>query len=598
MFVWDRGVLNEEQETAIAEPGNVFLVACPGSGKTRTLTYKIASELSKLISTKQWVVAITYTHTAADEIHERIENLGVDTSQLWIGTIHSFCLEWVLKPYAIYHVGLRDGFRVINSHDSERILTQLCRAYRGANITHWHCGHYFTSAGITFACPPNLRPHVQRILEQYHSVLRANRQIDFELILAFAYELIVDVPSIGKLLGSLITYVLVDEYQDTKQIQYAILAAILKAGQRHVRAFIVGDPNQCIFGSLGGHAIEAATFAQMADIEFSEFALVLNYRSSNRIIGYFGNYNVHATRIASAAVHRDYPSLISLNDVVDSGALDGELVRLIRYNIETLGVSPKEICVVAPWWIHLASMTRRLVAALPEYEFDGPGLVPFARDHDNFWYKLSKIVLTLASPQMFVRRLRWAADVIDALSSAGIDVSKLTRKALLRECNSIELVEPDGLCYLHAFFDTLFARLGIDFWAVPVLREHHEAFFESSQVRVERLQREGSPYIRDIATFRRVFENRSGITVSTIHGVKGEEYDVVIGYALLEGILPHFNDENPADSAKKLLYVLASRARKNLHLIAERGRPRGGDRGEHQTTEVLKACNFAYDDVP
>ena len=126
MFVWNKGDLNDEQEVAIREDGSVFLVACPGSGKTRTLTYKIASQLSKLQSDKQRVVAITYTHRAADEIHERIENLGVDTSQLWIGTIHSFCLEWILKPYAVYHDALKYGFRVINSHDTERILTELC----------------------------------------------------------------------------------------------------------------------------------------------------------------------------------------------------------------------------------------------------------------------------------------------------------------------------------------------------------------------------------------------------------------------------------------------------------------------------------------
>src|SRR3981189_2925305 len=121
MFIWAEGDLNADQEAAIREPGSVFLIACPGSGKTQTLTYKIAEQLSKLESDKQRVIAITYTHRAADEIHERVEYLGVDTSKLWIGTIHSFCLEWILKPYAIYHDALKWGFRVINAHDSERI---------------------------------------------------------------------------------------------------------------------------------------------------------------------------------------------------------------------------------------------------------------------------------------------------------------------------------------------------------------------------------------------------------------------------------------------------------------------------------------------
>lgn len=66
MFIWNDGDLNSEQEAAIFETDSVFLTACPGSGKTRTLTYKIAFELSRLQSSKQFVVAITYTNRAAD----------------------------------------------------------------------------------------------------------------------------------------------------------------------------------------------------------------------------------------------------------------------------------------------------------------------------------------------------------------------------------------------------------------------------------------------------------------------------------------------------------------------------------------------------
>src|SRR6266481_1765995 len=267
MFVWNEGDLNPEQEAAIAAERSVFLVACPGSGKTRTLTYKIASELSNLESDKQWVVAITYTHRAADEIHGRVENLGVETSRLWIGTIHSSCLEWVLKPYAIYHDALKHGFRVINSHDPERLVTELCRPYHSPTISDWDCGHYYTSAGRTLTCHVNKQPYVRRILDQYRANLLENRQIDFELVLCCAYELIVQQPSISKLLGSLFSWVLVDEYQDTKEIQYAILASIMKAGQGKVRTFIVGDPNQAIYGSLGGYAITAGEFSAMAGID-------------------------------------------------------------------------------------------------------------------------------------------------------------------------------------------------------------------------------------------------------------------------------------------------------------------------------------------
>jgi len=73
MFIWEKGSLNDEQEVAILEKDSVLLIACPGSGKTRTLTYKIAYELSRLNSNKEFVIAITYTNNAADEIKERVE---------------------------------------------------------------------------------------------------------------------------------------------------------------------------------------------------------------------------------------------------------------------------------------------------------------------------------------------------------------------------------------------------------------------------------------------------------------------------------------------------------------------------------------------
>jgi hypothetical protein len=598
MFVWDKGDLNAAQEAAIEHPGSVFLVACPGSGKTRTLTYKIARLLSELQSEKKRVVAITYTHRAADEIYERIEQLGVDTGQLWIGTIHAFCLEWILKPYGIYHPALRHGFRVINAHDTERTHEDLCAQVQGVKLTSFDCGYYFRSNGYVLTCPKTAKhAAIATVLKSYWQTLHENRQLDFELILYYAYQLIQSHPSIAVLLGSIFSCVLVDEFQDTREIQYAILSAILKAGKGAATAFIVGDPNQAIYGSLGGYAITAAEFGQQCGLAFKEMELSDNYRSSSRVVGYFGSYNVFPSKIEAVGKEKDFASLISYDSDTHRDALETELVRLIRYNVEVAGIAPRDICIVAPWWVHLASMTRRLAAALPDYAFDGPGMVPFARDIDNFWYKLSRIILTEASPQLYIRRMRWAGEVIVGLSDAGIDVDGLELKSLLRACNAIAIDEADGLTFLRAFFDRVFIAIGIDWRANPSLREHHDAFFECSQRRIDRLVKEGSLAIAEVAMFRRVFAGRSGITISTIHGVKGAEYDAVIAYGLLEGMVPHFNDAEQVETAKKLLYVVCSRARKNLHLLSERGRSRGWS-GDYQPTEVLLGCSFDYDAMP
>jgi len=595
MTLWAPGSLNPEQEAAISAPGNIILIACPGSGKTRTLTYKVASEVEKITSQREYVCAITYTHRAADEIDARIVELGVDTEQLWIGTIHAFCLEWIIRPYGIYHPKLQSGFQVINSHETEQMISPLCSG-RSPRITNFDCGFHFTSTGLVLESRDARKwAGVNDILDDYFAQLEDSRMLDFEHILLYALELIQLRPEISKILSKVFTYIAVDEYQDTREIQYEIIATILRAGAGRVRTMIVGDPNQAIFSSLGGYAVDPTDYSSRTGLTLDTMELSKNYRSSTRIIDYFSHYKVAGSPIVPSSRQSLYASQITFDNALDRSDLESEIVRLIRHNVDDLGISPDEICVVAPWWVHLASLTRSLVAALPEFEFDGPGLMPFARDHDNFWYKLARIGLTEASPRMFVSRLRWARDILNELNAASVSTGEATPRSLLRLSNGIHLIETDGLAYLGEYFDEVFRLLNIDFTAVSTLVGQREAFFREAQTRVDRLVREGTPFATNIDVFRKVFRPRAGITVSTIHGVKGAEFDTMIAFALMDGMVPHFSDADQLDSAKRLLYVIGSRARKNLHLIAERGRPRGGSFPDYDTSIALRDLSFAYD---
>lgn len=597
MFSWTDRELNGEQDAAVRFEGSQFLVACPGSGKTRTLTYKIAYELSRLTSKRKFVVAITYTNRAADEIHERIEALGVDTTQLWIGTIHAFCLEWILKPYGIYEPALANGYGILDLHEREKLLEELCEPYKALRVTFWDCDYYFTRTGYSLGCSDTRKqPLIEKVLERYFQILSERRLIDFEMILKYADQLTEAKPTISQILSNLFAIILVDEYQDTKEIQYEILASILRAGGGETKLFMVGDPNQAIFGSLGGYAIELGELTAKSGIHIEARALSRNYRSSERIIEYFGKFNVHGTTIVAAGDVREFPSKVTYNQRIDKEELADEVARLIRHSVEDLGIHPDEICVVAPQWPYLTAMTRALVVRLPDYKFNGPGIVPFARDIENFWYKAARLALTEPSPQLYVRRLRWAGEVLAGLSDASVDVSAVSRKHLLRECNAVRIDESDGLAYLHAFFDALFERLDVPYQAFDGLLRAYKDFFEASQARIQRLSGDGVDGIGDLAFFKRAFQPRSGITVSTIHGVKGAEFDVVVGYALLEGMVPHFNDADGDASAQKLLYVVGSRARKHLHLFSEAGRPRGRS-DVYRPTRRLAACGFDYDAI-
>jgi DNA helicase-2/ATP-dependent DNA helicase PcrA len=573
MFIWEKGSINKEQEDAILEDNSVLLIACPGSGKTRTLTFKIAFELSRLKSDKEFVIAITYTNRASDEIKERVELLGVDTKQLWIGTIHSFCLEWILKPYHLYSERLKNGYKVINSFDSEKILTELCKPYKEEKISYYDCGILAKTDNIDLTCL-DTKKHISlnKILEEYFKILEKNRQIDFEQILFYAYEILKSKPIVANILSKLFPFILIDEYQDTKEIQYHIISKILSVNKGNSKTLIVGDPNQSIYESLGGYPMPKEELEKLFGFELTQLSLDKNYRSSSAIISYFDYYKTFDTPILSFGNERDYPSKITFNSVVSVDDLIEELARLILYNIETAGISPNEICIAAPQWAHIASVTRKLIIRLPDFSFDGPGMAPFSRDIDNFWFKVSRVALTESSPFMYVRRLRWSKEILNDLDSAGVDVSNVSSKEFLRICNSLEINEDNGLIFLKTFFDRICENLKIVIHNFPLLDDHFNSFFASSEDRIQKLIKEGNTNISDLEYFKKVFKQRDGITVSTIHGTKGEEYDTVIGFGLLDGYVPHFNDNNGLENSKKLLYVLASRARKNLHLISEKYR--------------------------
>jgi superfamily I DNA/RNA helicase len=105
--------LNDEQKIAVKQDGNVLLTACPGSGKTRVLIYKLSHELLHYEEkSKKRIIALTFTVRASEEIFRRLNAMGIKSDRIWSGTLHSFCLEWILKPYSSYLPELNNGYSI------------------------------------------------------------------------------------------------------------------------------------------------------------------------------------------------------------------------------------------------------------------------------------------------------------------------------------------------------------------------------------------------------------------------------------------------------------------------------------------------------
>jgi len=155
----------------------------------------------------------------------------------------------------------------------------------------------------------------------------------------------------------------------------------------------------------------------------------------------------------------------------------------------------------------------------------------------------------------------------------------------------------DGLEFLDAAFEDISKNLGLDLCPGSCLSESREAFFQKARARLDDA---GMNMPRDLQTFRKLFRHPSGVVISTCHGVKGEEYDTIIAFGLLRGYIPNWNviiNESPevaADSESKLLYVICSRAKRRLHLIAEAGRTTQRGAG-YETSPMLRSLEFRFD---
>ena len=162
--------------------------------------------------------------------------------------------------------------------------------------------------------------------------------------------------------------------------------------------------------------------------------------------------------------------------------------------------------------------------------------------------------------------------------------------------NSITSNESDGISYLKDVFQQLILKLEFNLETHSSLSEPWESFFEKAH---SRLNNPEYNIQSDIHSLKRMFKRPGGVVVTSCHSIKGEEYETVICYGILKGFIPNwksiYNDEIDEDiEARRLIYVIISRAKKNLYLISEFGRrTRSGN--PYETNFQIENISFDYD---
>ena len=281
--------LNDNQRAAVAAPrSNLLVLAGAGSGKTRVLVHRIAWLMSVENCSPYSIMAVTFTNKAAAEMRHRIEHLiGTSQGGMWIGTFHGLAHR-LLRAHHL-DAGLPQDFQILDSEDQLRLLKRLIKSMN-LDDKQWPARQGMCY--INGKKDEGLRPkHIEsygnpveqtwlRIYQAYQEACDRAGLVDFAELLLRAHELWLNKPHILNHYRERFSNVLVDEFQDTNNIQYAWIRML--AGDSG-RVIIVGDDDQSIYGWRGAQVENIQRFLQ--DFPGAEtIRLEQNYRSTNNIL--------------------------------------------------------------------------------------------------------------------------------------------------------------------------------------------------------------------------------------------------------------------------------------------------------------------------
>ncbi|HEY3236161.1 MAG TPA: UvrD-helicase domain-containing protein [Polyangiaceae bacterium] len=284
------GELNEPQARAVAHSsGPLLIFAGAGSGKTRTITYRIANLLATHRVPPYRILAVTFTNKAAGEMRARLQALaGADvTRDLWLGTFHSVCARLLRRYHE--HAGLSRHFVIYDDSDQKAVVARILKA---RDLDEKVYPPKLVLARIQAEKQEGRLPDQVKlstrfdsttldIYQQYQRALSASDAVDFEDLIVKTMRIAEDTGSdAGRHLRARYRHVLVDEFQDTNLIQYRLVRA-LSAEERNL--CVVGDDDQSIYGWRGADVRLIRGFYR----DFPDATIVKleqNYRSSANIV--------------------------------------------------------------------------------------------------------------------------------------------------------------------------------------------------------------------------------------------------------------------------------------------------------------------------
>ncbi len=630
--------LNPEQRSAVTTTeGPVLVLAGAGTGKTRVITVRIAYMLASGIPPGR-VLGMTFTNKAAREMRERLAQL-VDkklAAKVTLGTFHSFCVRILRQE--ITALNYLKNFTIADEQDQQGILKQaLAMAGFGRGDIAMATVAAFISkqknklrfpAEASQAAQNNFEASCAAIYRHYQELLELQNCVDFDDLLLLTHKILLDFPQIRKKYQDKYQYLLIDEYQDTNDVQFEIVKLLCET---HHNLCVVGDDDQSIYSWRGANISNILDFPRRYP-GAKEVKLEQNYRSTNTILGAANavigrNKQRYNKKLWSAQGQGEPMLLVAAEDgekeaefigsyiqqlMAENPALkyddfavlyrSNHLSRQMEISFRQLGVpyrlvggqefyQRKEIKDAAAYLKLLVNPkdNQSLLRILP---LPPRGLankaVDYLKAHANHQHCMRDLLATKEFQQEVPAKGREAAVELDAI---------FTRY-------TAEFAEPGNLAgkVINFLSDVNYLTgLQLIYRDLEDARKRRENVDEFINAIAQFEQKAAEPPTLEqfLESFALLEENdrteeedheMPGVTFSTIHASKGLEYPYVFLMALEEKVFPHERavDEGNIDEELRLFYVALTRAKKRLFITAAKRRLQRGVAQAQRPSRFLK----------
>ena len=601
--------LNPDQVKAVTyEEGPLLILAGAGSGKTRTITHRIAYLLDHKKESPYSVLAVTFTNKAANEMKNRVEKqIKSATRGLWIGTFHSICLR-ILKKDIEHLDGFKANFTIYDDQDQIKLLRECLkkldyneRIYEPRSIRAKIDGIKNKGKEITNVNSEILDERVINIFNLYDEELRRHNALDFSDLLFLTVKLFEEHPTVLEHYQNRFSNILVDEYQDTNNLQYKIVKYI---AQKSRNLFVVGDDNQSIYSWRGANIENILNFEKdFPDTEIIK--LEKNYRSTKNILEISNELIKYNFERKEKTLWTDNPKgdLIEYYEAADEIDEAKNLISKVESEKKDKSLSYKDISVFYRTNNQSKAIEDELIlSGIPYSIIGGVGFYQRAEVKDIIAYLR---VVTNRDDNISLRRIiNVPTRGIGKVTVNNLDLISQEKNISLFESISFaienKIFSAGTISKLQKFSDLIIkmAELTNDLSAKDLIEElidetEYLDFIESEEERISNVSDlvnlAGEFEIEDEETNLQDFldwialasdidrfdQDKDRITLMTLHTAKGLEFPYVFITGLEEGLLPHFRsigEIKQLEEERRLFYVGITRTMKKLFISSASSR--------------------------